>query len=79
MSFLMWLFQTTLRSYITAPRTTRQISHKSFPSPSAEKKKYYNNRFVFQRRGSGALQLRGNDKYLHAGPKEGQATAAPLS
>lgn len=39
MSFLMWLFQTTLRSYITAPRTTRQISHKSFPSPSAEKKK----------------------------------------
>lgn len=38
-----------------------------------------NNRLVFQRRRSGALQLAGNDKYLHAGPREGQATAALLS
>lgn len=38
-----------------------------------------NNRFVFQRRGSCALQLAGNDKYLHARPREGHATAALLS
>lgn len=44
-----------------------------------KKKKADNNRFVFQRRGSGALQLAGHDKYLHVGPKEGQATATLLS
>jgi len=42
-------------------------------------KKDDNNRFVFQGRRSGALQFVGNDKYLHAGPREGQATAALLS
>lgn len=31
------------------------------------------------KRGSGALQLAGTDKYLHAGPREGQTTAALLS
>lgn len=44
---------------------------------SAGGNKYHHNRFVFQRRGSGALQLTGNDKYLHAGPREGQTAAAP--
>jgi len=32
-----------------------------------------NNRLVFHRRGSGALQLAVDDKYLHAGPPEGQS------
>lgn len=58
---------------------TQPIKPRNTPVIICLKKKADNNRFVFQRRGSGALQLAGHDKYLHVGPKEGQATATLLS
>lgn len=81
----MWSFQTIFHSCITAsykdePISLYMVIQATKPSPHrGGKKPHDNNRFVFQRRGSGALQQAGNDKYLHAGPREGQATAALLS
>ena len=48
------------------------------PLTTVGKKKDYNNRFVFQRRGSGALQLTGNDKYLYAGPRDGSGDSGSI-
>lgn len=80
-----WPFQTIFHSYKTASQKDKPIliytlnKPQNVPLTTGGKKRDDNNRFVFQRRGSGALQLAGNDKYLHAGPREGQATAALLS
>lgn len=60
-------------------RFTWPSSHKTFPSPRGEKNTIIIIALFSKGWGSGALQLAGNDKYLHAGPREGQATAALLS
>lgn len=85
----MWPFQIIFHSYITASHEDEPASIHTHIEPrnvslntgEGGKKEDNNNndRLVFQRRGSGALQLAGNDKYLHAAPAEGQQTAAPLS
>lgn len=77
-------FQTISHSYIRATHEDEPVSFYTPSKPqnvhlSAGENRDDNNRFVFPRRGSGALQLAGNDKYLHAGPREGQAAAALLS
>lgn len=81
-----WSFQTIFPGYITASHEDEPISRymavepQSLPPAAAGGENAdSNNRFVFQKRGSGALQLAGTDKYLHAGPREGQTTAALLS
>lgn len=79
-----WSSQVIFHSCITK-RWSRLTLHrhqttKSFPHcTEREREKNDNNRFVFQWRENGALQHAGNDKYLHAGPREGQTTAALLS
>lgn len=80
----MWPLQTIFHSYITATHKNESIliythnNPQNIPLTEGERKDD-NNRFVFQRKESAALQLAGNDKYLHARPREGHATAALLS
>lgn len=80
-----WSSQTIFHGYITASYKDEPISRyaalppQNLPLAARGENDDHNNRFVFQKRGSGALQLAENDKYLHAGPREARTTAAPLS